>query len=127
MGAEYSGWLVHDGLRCYYGFEQAFHQSCLAHLLRRCRDLIEVVSPSAARLPLQVRDLLQQALGLRDRYQQGLVSLHGLWTAAGRLEVRLDRLLARAWRTPSNRRLAEHLRHEQPHLLTFLRCPGLEA
>lgn len=127
LGAEYSGWVVHDGLRCYYGFQQAFHQSCLAHPLRRCRDLLEVVSPFAARLPLQVRSLLQQALALRDRYQQAVISLHGLWTAAGRLEVRLDRLLARPWRAPSNRRLAAHLRHEQPHLLTFLRCPGLDA
>jgi hypothetical protein len=53
--------------------------------------------------------------------------LHGLWTAAGRLESRLDRLLARRYRSSSNRRLAGHLRHERPHLFTFLRCPGLEA
>jgi transposase len=127
LGTDYSGWLVHDGLRCYYGFELAFHQSCLAHPLRRCRDLVQVVSPSAARFPLQVRSLLEKALALRDRYQQGEISLHGLWTAAGRLEAHLDRLLARPWRSASNRRLAAHLRHEQPHLLTFLRCPGLEA
>ena len=127
LGAEYSGWLVHDGLRCYYGFELAFHQSCLAHPLRRCRDLVQVVSPSAARFPLQVRSLLEKALSLRDRYEQGRISLHGLWTAAGRLEAQLDRLLARPWRSARNRRLAAHLRHEQPHVFTFLRCPGLEA
>jgi transposase len=127
LGAEYSGWLVHDGLRCYYGFELAFHQSCLAHLLRRCRDLVQVVAPSAGGFPLQVRSLLGEALALRERYEQGLISLHGLWTAAGRLEARLDRLLARPYRTEANRRLAQHLRHEQPHLFTFLDCPGLEA
>lgn len=127
VGADYSGWLVHDGLRCYYGFELAFHQSCLGHLLRRCRDVVQVVSPSAARFPLQIRSLLEKALALRDRYEQGLISLHGLWTAAGRLEARLDRLLARPYRTEANRRLAAHLRHEQPHGFSFLRCPGLEA
>jgi transposase len=127
LGAEYSGWLVHDGLRCYYGFELAFHQSCLAHLVRRCQELATVVSPVAARFPRAVQGLLQQALALRDRYQQGLISLHGLWTAAGRLEARLDRLLARPYRTEANRRLAAHLRHEQPHVFTFLHCPGLEA
>jgi len=126
LGAEYSGWLVHDGLRCYYSFALAFHQSCLAHLVRRCRELARVVAPAAG-FPLAVRALLDKALNLRDRYAQGLVSLHGLWTAAGRLEAQLDRLLARSYRSPSNRRLAAHLRHEQPHLLTFLRCPGLEA
>jgi len=127
LGAEYRGWLVHDGLRCYYGFELAFHQSCLAHLMRRCREMAHVVSPAAVRFPLAVKVLLQQALALRDRYEQGLVSLHGLWTAAGRLECRLDRLLARPYRSEGNRRLAQHLRHEQAHLFTFLRCPGLEA
>jgi hypothetical protein len=30
-------------------------------------------------------------------------------------------------RCPENQRLAKHLRHEQPHLFTFLRCPGLPA
>jgi len=127
LGAEYSGWVVHDGLRCYYGFQQAFHQSCVAHLLRRCRELAQVVPAGAARFPLQVGTLLEQALALRDRYGQGQISLHGLWTAAGRLESRLDGLLARPYRSASHRRLAAHLRHEQPHLLTFLRCPGLEA
>jgi transposase len=127
LGADYFGWLVHDGLRCDYGFELAFHQSCLAHLLRRCRDLVQVVAPSAARFPLQVRSLLEKALALRDRYGQGRISLHGLWTAGGRLEARLDRLLARSYRTEANRRLAQHLRHEQPHLFTSLDCPGLEA
>jgi len=127
LGAEYNGWLVHDGLRCYYGFQQAFHQSCLAHLLRRCRELAQVVPAGAARFPLRVRSLLHQGLALRDRYEQEQISLHGLRTATGRLEAQLDRWLARPWRSASNRRLAAHLRHEQPHLFTFLHCPGLEA
>jgi len=127
LGANYGGWLVHDGLRCYYGFQQAFHQSCLAHPLRRCRDLAQIGSARAAGFPLQLESLLQQALALRDRYEQGEISLHGLWTATGRLECQLDRLLATRYRSASNRRLAQHLRHEQPHLLTFLRCPGLDA
>jgi transposase len=86
-----------------------------------------VVSPAAARFPFQVRSLFEQALTLRDRYEEGVISQHELWTAAGRLECRLDRLLARGYRSASNRRLVQHLRHEQPHLFTFLRCPGLEA
>ena len=31
-GEDYAGFLVHDGARCFYGFERAFHQSCLQHL-----------------------------------------------------------------------------------------------
>src|SRR5437016_1244071 len=35
--------------------------------------------------------------------------------------------LAKTFRDPSNRRLAKHLRHEEPWLFTFLHCPGIEA
>jgi len=127
LGEDYAGFLVHDGARCFYGFEQAFHQSCLEHLIRRCREMIQIASPAAAQFPIAVKTLLQQGLQLRDRYQEGAVSPHGLAVATGRLEARLDRLLDRHFRCPANQRLANHLRHEQPHLFTFLRCPGLHA
>jgi transposase len=77
LGADYAGWLVHDGLRCYYGFQKAFHHICLAHLVRRGRDIGQVVGGQAAGLPLRVRGLLQQALALGDRYEQYQSSLHG--------------------------------------------------
>ena len=127
LGEDYAGFLVHDGARCFYGFEQAFHQSCLEHLIRRCREMIQMASPAAAPFPMAVKTLLQQGLRLRDRYQQGTVSPHGLAVATGRLEARLDRLLDQPLRGADNQRLAKHLRHEQPHLFTFLRCPGLHA
>jgi len=71
--------------------------------------------------------MLQQALALRDRYKKQEISLHGLWTATGRLEAKLDRLLARSYRDPANRRLAKHLGRERPYLFTYLYCPGLDA
>ena len=125
LGAEYAGWLIHDGLQIYYKFLKAAHQSCVAHLIRRCRDMAATTTPSAARFPLAVKQLLEQGLALRDRYLEQKISLHGLWTATGRLEAKLDRLLARNYREPANRRLAKHLRHERPYLFTFLYCPGL--
>ena len=39
LGAEYAGVLVRDGWAPYRQFTAAAHQTCLAHLLRRCRDL----------------------------------------------------------------------------------------
>jgi len=125
LGAEYAGWLIHDGWRVYYKFLKAAHQSCMAHLIRRCRDLAEVATPSVARFPLAVKQLFEEGLALRDRYLEQKISLRGLWTATGRLEAKLDRLLARTYREPANRRLAKHLRHERPYLFTFLYCPGL--
>jgi len=125
LGAEYAGWLIHDGWVVYYKFLKAAHQSCVAHLIRRCRDLAEVATPSASRFPLAVKQVLEQGLALRDRYLEQKISLRGLWTATGRLEAKLDRLLARTYKEPANRRLAKHLRHERPYLFTFLYCPGL--
>jgi transposase len=125
LGAEYAGWLIHDGWAVYYKFLKAAHQSCVAHLIRRCRDMAAVATPSAARFPLAVKQVLEEGLALRDRYLAQQISLRGLWTATGRLEAKLDRLLGRTYREPANRRLAKHLRHERPYLFTFLYCPGL--
>ena len=126
LGAGYAGWLVHDGLRLYYKFLKAAHQSCLFHLIHRCKKMAEA-SPRTSGFPLAVKQLLEQALALRDRYREKKISLHGMWTATGRLETKLDRLLARRHRDRANQRLAKHLRHERPYLFTFLYCPGLEA
>ena len=127
LGADYEGWLTHDGWRVYYKFLRASHQSCNSHLLRRCEDMAQIASAAAARFPLRVKALLEEGLALRDRYQNQEISLHGLWTATGRLEGKLDRLLARSYQDSANRRLAKHLLHERPYIFTFLYCPGLDA
>ena len=127
LGQDYKGFLHHDGWRPYYGFSHAFHQTCGAHLVRRCREMIAVASPAAAWFPGAVTAHLQRGLALRDRFEAGVVSPHGLAVATGRLEAAMDRLLTRPVRTPANRRLAQHLDHERPHLFSFLHCPGLHA
>jgi transposase len=127
IGPNYDGCLEHDGWSVYYHFGMALHQSCLAHLMRRCRDLIEILSPAAARFPLTVLELFDQALQLHARWQKHQIGEHGLHSAAGRIEARMAGLLEKNYRNDSNRRLAQHLRHEQPWLFTFLYCPGAEA
>jgi transposase len=127
LGPDYEGTLLHDGWRVYYKFLRAGHQSCIQHLLRRCKNLIEVASPAARRFPLAVHAIFEQGLALRDRYRNKQISLHGLLTATGRLEVKLDRWLTRSYKDPDNRRLAKHLLHERPYIFTFLYCPGLDA
>ena len=37
LGADYDGWLTHDGWAVSYKFLKAGHQSCVSHLIRRCR------------------------------------------------------------------------------------------
>ncbi len=127
LGATYQGFLNHDGWAPYYKFVLAFHQSCLNHLLTRCKKMAQIASPAAAAFPLAVKDLLQASLQLRDRYLQQEISEHGLRSATGRLEAQLDRMLEKPYRHPANCRLARHLEHERPYLFTFLYCPGLDA
>jgi transposase len=127
LGAEYDGFLIHDGWAPYYRFQLAFHQSCLAHLLKRCRELAQIASPAAQAFPRAVEDLLETSLALRDRHAQGEVSERGLAIATGKLEAKLDRMLETRRRNPANHRLARHLEHEWLWLFTFLHCPGLDA
>ena len=127
LGADFAGFLVRDGWAVYRRFLHALHQSCLAHLLRRCREMILVGGKREAEFPRRIQALLQQALQLRDRRQQEQISDHGVAVARGRLEARLDRSLQPRYRALRNRRLANHLLRERDALFTFLNCPGLEA
>lgn len=127
LGAEYDGFLVHDGWAPYYRFQFAFHQSCLAHLLKRCREMAQIASPAALAFPRAVERLLQTGLELRDRQARGEISEQGMRSATGKLEAKLDRMLETRRRNPANRKLARHLEHERLWLFTFLHCSGLDA
>ncbi len=126
LGADFEGFLVRDGWSVYRQFPRALHQTCLAHLLRRCRERIQLGGPGS-QFPRTVQKVLQQALQLRNRREQGCISGHGLAVAQGQLEARLDRALERRYRSPENRRLANHLLRERDAIFTFLNCPGLDA
>jgi hypothetical protein len=126
-GADFAGFLVRDGGAVYRRFLQALHQSCLAHRLRRCREMMLVAGKREAEFPRSRQALLQQALQLRDRRQQEPIRDRGVAVARGRLEARLDRSLQRCYRSLRNRRLANHLLRERAALFPFLNCPGLEA
>jgi transposase len=68
LGAEFSGVLERDGWAPYRRFEHAEHQTCVAHLLRRCSELIADSVAGQAKVPHAVRRLLLDALALRDRH-----------------------------------------------------------
>lgn len=127
LGEDFDGFLVRDGWAVYRRFTQAVHQTCLAHLLRRCREMLEVATPGAAGFPRTVKEILQAGLELRDRRNRGLIGEQGLAIARGLLESRLDRVLDRHYRAPANRRLCNHLLRERDAIFTFLSCPGLDA
>jgi transposase len=127
LGEGFEGFLVRDGWSAYRQFAQAVHQTCLAHLLRRCRERIEVQGGRGAQFPRTVQTLLQSGLHLRNRRDREQISPHGLAVARGKLEARLDRALEKRVRSPANRRLRNHLWRERDAVFPFLDCPGLEA
>lgn len=127
LGEDYSGLIGSDGWAPYRRFAHAKRQTCLAHLLRRCREMQEVATDSAARFPSEVQALLQAALAVRDRRDAQQISLRGVKIAKGRLQARLARLLAQEQVDPANQRLAKHLRRHENELFVFLERPEVEA
>lgn len=129
LGADFAGTLHHDGLRWYYRFALAMHQSCVGHLVRRCQAMIEAGGRRGQHgFAARVLDVLHQALAIRGRYDTGEISLHGMRVAAGLFENRnVHRLLMEPVRSAANVRLANHLAHESPYLFNFLRHPAIES
>lgn len=126
IGVDYPGVLQRDGWQSYRQFKHAAHQTCLAHLLRRCRVLL--LDYPQHPFVTAVKAILQAALATRDRYHAGGVSAHGLAVARGHY---LERLGQRLQRTPSRRlairRLQQHLIVEFDAIFSFLFDPTLDA
>jgi len=66
LGEDYSGVLERDGWAPYRRFEHASQQSCYAHLLRRCSEMIADSIGGQARVPHTLRRILKDGLALRD-------------------------------------------------------------
>ena len=126
IGLDYPGVLQRDGWQSYRCFTAALHQTCLAHLLRRCRTLL--LDYPGQPFVAAVKAILQAALATRDAYRRGEMSTHGLTVARGHYTERLGRLLER---TPSRRthvrRFQQHLIVEFDAIFSFLFDPTLDA
>ena len=126
IGVDYPGVLQRDGWQSYRQFTHAAHQTCLAHLLRRCRMLL--LDYPEHPFVAAVKAILQAALATRDHYHAGGVSAHGLAVARGHYIERLGQLLHR---TPSRRlavrRFQQHLIVEFEAIFSFLFDPTLDA
>jgi transposase len=127
LGRDWSGRLVHDGWSAYDRFLGAIHQQCNAHLLNRCKELLEVARRGAARLPRAIQRLLHQGLATRDRFEKGKLSRHGLQVAAGRLTAQLGRVVDGNFTPDGNRRLANFLQDHLGDVFAYLRHPGMAA
>ena len=124
IGRDYPGTLIHDGLASYDQFWRARHQQCLAHLLKRCRELLETATAGAVRFPRAVKALLQRSLSVRDRFLAGELTPAGLSSLRGRLTAALERLVTPVKHHAGNERLAAFLEKHRDAVFRFLTAPA---
>jgi len=127
LGEDYAGTLVADGWAPYQKFEEATHQTCLAHLLRRCEEMLETATGGSVRFPRAVKAILQAALVVRDQRDAGAISGEALSNAKDELQSQMDHRLSGQFTDPNNQRLARHLIRHQNQLFLFLMREDVEA
>jgi transposase len=126
IGRDWDGVMVHDGFASYDRFEEALHQQCVAHLLRRAREMLEAATRGAVRFPRQVIALFTGAVHLRNEYLAGRVGPAEWESARDEYEGRLLPLLGRE-RPGANGALSNHILNHFASWFTFLSDPTVEA
>ena len=127
LGESFSGILVRDGWAAYRLFRNARHQTCLQHLLRRCRKNLETAQRGTARLPRAIRRILKAAISLRDQRDLGQLATEAFAEKLAGLRQRMSHFLTWKPVDDENRKLVKHLDCERDALFTFLETPGLPA
>lgn len=118
---DYTGTIVRDGWAPYRCYDEATHQTCLAHLLRRCHELTDDLPGWARGTPRRVRDLLKEALDARDLDDTNRARV------AADLTERIDLLTAQPQPHDECRKLVAHLANERDALFRFLTTPAVDA
>lgn len=127
IGLDYSGTLIRDGAASYDRFEDAIHQLCVGHPLRRAHHLEENLVGRAKIFPRQVIDLVQESLRLRDGYRAGQHSAADLVAEYEGYVDRMHDLTARPRGNEVNNIFAKHLYNYGHAWFAFLLQPDLPA
>ncbi len=120
IGLDWSGSMTHDGFSSYERFEDAAHQQCVDHALRRARLLLEKQAGAAKAFPRQVIDLFTDALQLRDRFNQENADDSRRGRAYEDCVQRLHNLTKKPRAPAANERFAKHLRKHLGSWFLFL-------
>jgi transposase len=127
IGIDWSGSMTHDGFSSYERFEDAIHQQCVDHALRRARGLWEKHTAAATIFPRQVIDLLRHALRLRDRLNEANADEHQRGRVYQDYTKRLRDLTERPRRNALNERFRKHLYNHAASWFVFLLDPTIPA
>jgi transposase len=127
IGIDWSGTLVHDGWASYDQFQDACHQQCQAHVLRRADELEKAALGRAKLFPRQVIALLQESLQVRDQFANEPPDDTTRGQVFDDFTDRLLDLTARQRTNAANDRLAGHLHHHGGAWFMFLIDPAIPA
>jgi transposase len=124
LGPDFDGYLVVDGLKSYDVLEVAKGR-CNGHLLRRCKDLQEVVSAQEQPYLESLSALVQEAIDLA-RHRETLTPA-GYARRVQEMENRLDDWLDGLPRSvsPALDRLDNHIRAHRGEWFVFLHDPAV--
>ena len=127
IGWDWSGRMTHDGYACYDRFENAVHQQCVDHALRRARALVDKQTDAAKYFPQQVIELLTGAWQVRNAFLAGTIDHAALVQAHDDYVAALLEMTEPLRLNELNERLAAHLYHHGEQWLQFLEDPDIPA
>jgi transposase len=126
LGKDWDGILSHDGFASYARFTEAVHQQCLAHVLRRARELLAEATGGAVHFPRQVLALFSDALHWRNAAPRGRLPEEARQRQREAFDARLLQLLRSRRRVPAYRTLAKHLWNHFEEWFAFVFNPAIE-
>jgi len=121
IAADYDGVLVRDGWAVYRQYTKADHQTCTAHLARRCHEMEADLSGADRETAVAAKKILLDGLAARTLPHDERAA------AAAELKVRMAELCAQPQAHDANRRLLAHLAKESYALFTYLSVEGVDA
>jgi transposase len=127
IGVNWNGVLGHDGFASYGRFTEAVHQQCLAHLLRRARDLRATARRGAVHFPRRLIALFTEAIHERNRCRRGEIPVAQVQARRDEFDDRLRALVYPPRVVAENERLAQHLWDHFEQWFAFVSDPGIEA
>ncbi len=127
LGIDWSGAFVHDGWASYDQFEEACHQQCQAHVLRRAHELEEAATGRAKIFPRQVIELFRESLAVRERFAKRRPNDDARHKVHEDFTQRLWDLTKQPRANAAHDRLAAHLYAHGEQWFMFLLDPTIPA
>jgi transposase len=126
IGLDWSGVLGHDGYGTYDRFTSATHQSCLAHVLRRARELLDDATRGAVAFPRRLIALFTEAIHRRNQSGARVESDDERERTRSGFDDRLLALVRTRRAVPAYATFAQHLRRHLEQWFTFVFDPSVE-